>query len=75
MIEVIPFEKLGRFENDWLRARHHFSFGSYFDPSRLGFGSLRVLERRYDRAGQRLRSARPPGHGNNHLRAARRHQP
>lgn len=42
MIEVTPFEELGRFENEWLRARHHFSFGSYFDPRRIGFGSLRV---------------------------------
>ncbi|HKO07531.1 MAG: pirin family protein [Alphaproteobacteria bacterium] len=42
MIELRPFEKLGRFDNDWLSARYHFSFASYFDPARTGFGPLRV---------------------------------
>lgn len=42
MIEVIPFESLGRFRNEWLNARHHFSFGEYMDPNRMGWGALRV---------------------------------
>jgi hypothetical protein len=42
MIEVTPFERLGRFRNEWLSARHHFSFGSYMDPRRMGWGALRV---------------------------------
>ncbi|MCC6468555.1 MAG: pirin family protein [Alphaproteobacteria bacterium] len=42
MIEVTPFERLGRFRNEWLNARHHFSFGSYVDRSRMGWGALRV---------------------------------
>ncbi|WP_282607908.1 pirin family protein [Pelagibius sp. Alg239-R121] len=42
MIDVAEFNRLGRFENDWLTARHHFSFGSYFDPSRNGVGPLIV---------------------------------
>jgi hypothetical protein len=42
MIEVRPFESLGRFENDWLSARHHFSFGDYRDPARMGLGPLVV---------------------------------
>jgi redox-sensitive bicupin YhaK (pirin superfamily) len=42
MIEVRPFAELGRFENDWLNARHHFSFGHYHDPARVGVGSLLV---------------------------------
>lgn len=42
MIEVRPFEGLGRFENDWLSARYHFSFGEYDDPARRGVGSLLV---------------------------------
>lgn len=42
MITVTPFEQLGRFRNEWLNARHHFSFGSYFDPEKLGWGALRV---------------------------------
>lgn len=42
MIEVRPFESLGRFDNDWLSARYHFSFAGYMDPQRLGHGRLRV---------------------------------
>ena len=42
MIEVRPFNKLGSADHGWLKAKHHFSFGSYRDPDNLGFGSLRV---------------------------------
>jgi redox-sensitive bicupin YhaK (pirin superfamily) len=42
MIQVQSFDRLGRFRNDWLNARHHFSFGSYHDPARMGVGGLRV---------------------------------
>jgi hypothetical protein len=42
MIQVRPFAGLGRFRNEWLNARHHFSFGHYHDPQRMGFGRLRV---------------------------------
>jgi redox-sensitive bicupin YhaK (pirin superfamily) len=41
-VEIRPFESLGRFEIDWLKARHHFSFGDYHDPERMGVGPLRV---------------------------------
>ena len=42
MIQVQPFERLGRFRNEWLNARHHFSFGHYRDPARQGVGGLVV---------------------------------
>jgi redox-sensitive bicupin YhaK (pirin superfamily) len=42
MIDIRPFASLGAFRNDWLNARHHFSFGHYRDPKRMGFGALRV---------------------------------
>lgn len=42
MIEVRPFDSLGRFNIDWLAACHHFSFGHYNDPKRMGLGALRV---------------------------------
>jgi redox-sensitive bicupin YhaK (pirin superfamily) len=42
MIEVRPFSKLGGANHGWLNARHHFSFASYMDPSRMGWGALRV---------------------------------
>ncbi len=42
MIEKRPFDSLGQFENDWLKARYHFSFSEYRDPARLHWGALRV---------------------------------
>jgi quercetin 2,3-dioxygenase len=30
-------------EIDWLHSKHSFSFSSYYDPSRIHFGMLRVL--------------------------------
>jgi quercetin 2,3-dioxygenase len=42
MIDIRPFASLGAFRNDWLNARHHFSFSSYRDPKRMGLGALRV---------------------------------
>ncbi len=42
MIDVRPLEGLGAFRNEWLNARHHFSFGGYHDAARMGFGALRV---------------------------------
>ena len=42
MIQVQPFARLGAFRNEWLNARHHFSFGGYHDPQRMGVGGLRV---------------------------------
>jgi hypothetical protein len=42
MIQVQPFAQLGRFQNEWLNARHHFSFAGYHDENRMGVGGLRV---------------------------------
>ena len=42
MIQVQPFASLGRFQNEWLDARHHFSFGHYHDDARMGVGALLV---------------------------------
>jgi redox-sensitive bicupin YhaK (pirin superfamily) len=42
MLEVRPFDQLGRFDNEWLHARYHFSFADYHDPARMGLGKLRV---------------------------------
>lgn len=42
MIEPRPFESLGGADHGWLKARHHFSFANYHDPSRMGWGALRV---------------------------------
>ncbi len=42
MIELRPFNTLGRFRNSWLNARHHFSFSEYRDPARDQWGTIRV---------------------------------
>ncbi len=42
MIEKRPFSELAHVSHDWLQARHHFSFGRYWDPARMGFGPIRV---------------------------------
>lgn len=42
MIEQRPFKSLGGANHGWLNAKHHFSFASYYDPKRMGWGSLRV---------------------------------
>ena len=42
MIDPRPFADLGRFDNDWLSSRFHFSFAEYRDPARMGHGALRV---------------------------------
>lgn len=42
MIDVRRFDTLGGANHGWLHARHHFSFANYYDPSRMGWGRLRV---------------------------------
>ena len=42
MIDHRPFDTLGHANHGWLDARHHFSFASYHDPKRMGWGALRV---------------------------------
>jgi hypothetical protein len=42
MIERRPFDSLGGADHGWLKAKHHFSFASYYNPKNMGWGSLRV---------------------------------
>ncbi len=42
MIELRSKDSLGRFDFGWLDTTHHFSFGEYHDPKRMGWGRLRV---------------------------------
>ena len=42
MIDIRPFDSLGHADHGWLDARHHFSFASYHDPARMGWGAIRV---------------------------------
>lgn len=36
-------ESRGRSSYDWLDSRHTFSFDKYYNPRRMNFGALRVL--------------------------------
>lgn len=42
---------LGGANHGWLNARHHFSFGSYYNPERMGFHDLRVVNDDHIKAG------------------------
>jgi quercetin 2,3-dioxygenase len=42
MIDRRPFSSLGGANHGWLDAKHHFSFASYYDQARMGWGDLRV---------------------------------
>ena len=42
-IEVVRSAERGHFNHGWLDTYHTFSFGDYYDPSRMGFRSVRVM--------------------------------
>ncbi|MEM9175135.1 MAG: pirin family protein, partial [Myxococcota bacterium] len=43
MLDKRPSSTRFRTRMDWLESHHAFSFGHHYDPDRLGFGPLRVL--------------------------------
>jgi redox-sensitive bicupin YhaK (pirin superfamily) len=43
MQTIIPSETRGSADHGWLKAKHTFSFADYYDPQRVHFGTLRVI--------------------------------
>ncbi len=42
-INLIEADSRGHVNPDWLSTYYTYSFGRYYDPSRMGFGALRVV--------------------------------
>ncbi len=43
MIRLYSFDQLGHADHGWLDTHHHFSFAAYWNPNRVQFGALRVV--------------------------------
>ena len=51
MMKHIPYQQLGKADHGWLKANHHFSFANYYNPERMSFGTLRVINDDWIQAG------------------------
>lgn len=51
MITIHPSKTLGYADLGWLKSKHHFSFADYYNPDRMEFGKLRVINDDFIKAG------------------------
>ena len=51
MITHYSYQTLGKANHGWLKSSHHFSFANYYNPRRMGFGTLRVINDDWVKAG------------------------
>lgn len=51
MYEVQRSKERGRVSIGWLESMHSFSFGSYYNPERMGYRALRVINEDWIRGG------------------------
>ncbi len=42
-MEYHPAQSRGKVDHGWLQSHHSFSFANYYNPDRMGFGLLRVI--------------------------------
>jgi len=42
-MDIITADSRGAFKNGWLDSRHSFSFSEYYNPARMNFSTLRVI--------------------------------
>lgn len=52
MLKHYPYKSLGYANHGWLQSKHHFSFAHYYNPMRMGFGKLRVVNDDWVAAGK-----------------------